>query len=108
MILNPEDSNSTVAPYTTRYACPAVQPQSQIFSGLPDFTVSVTCISESIDEDSNSTPVTVFVYRVVAVACNKPVGGSCPNNSAPGGAYVERSVRVLLETCRQTASGASC
>ena len=102
LILNPEDSNPEVAPFTTRYECP-VTTQSQTFSGIDDFTVSVTCSPGSATESGNS----IRLYNVVSVACNKPASGSCPNNNAPTGAYVERSVTVLIDTCRQ-ASGASC
>jgi len=101
LILNPEDSNPEVAPFTTPYECPAMQ--SQTFSGIDDFTVSVTCSPGSATESGNS----IRLYNVVSVACNKPASGSCPNNNAPIGTYVERSVTVLIDTCRQ-ASGASC
>ena len=102
LILNPEDSNPAVAPFTTPYACPATA-QSQTFSGIDDFTVSVTCSLGNTTEDGNS----IRLYNVVSVACNKPASGSCPNTNAPTGTYVERSVTVLVDTCRQ-ASGASC
>jgi len=101
LILNPEDSNPEVAPFTTPYECPAMQ--SQTFSGIDDFTVSVTCSRGNTTEDGNS----IFLYNVVSVACNQPASGRCPNNNAPTGNYVERSVTVLIDTCRQ-ASGASC
>lgn len=101
LILNPEDTNPEVAPFTTPYACPSIQSQS--FSGLDEFTVSVTCSMGNPMEDTNA----IRIYNVVSVACNKPSSGSCPNTSAPTGTYVERSVTVLIETCRQ-ATGASC
>ncbi len=101
LILNPEDTNPAVAPFTTPYACPSTQSQS--FSGLDEFNVSVTCSMVNPTEDTNA----IRIYKLVSVACNKPSGGICPNTSAPTGTYVERSVTVLIETCRQ-ASGARC
>jgi MSHA biogenesis protein MshP len=101
LILNPEDTNPTVAPFTTPYACPATQ--SQTFSGLDEFTVSVNCMMGNPTEDLNA----IRIYSIQSVACNKPSGGVCPNTNAPTGTYVERSVTVLIETCRQP-SGATC
>ncbi len=103
LILSPEDTH----PIGTRYECP-VNPIKQTvnglgFSGLDDFTVTVTCTRGTPTEDGNA----IWLYSVVSVACNRPFNSACPNNNAPTGAYVERSATVLIETCRQS-NGALC
>lgn len=59
-------------------------PQAATLNG---FTVQVTCISTV----SNG----VTVYDLTSTACNFPVAGGCPGNSA-NDAYVERVIQVSL------------
>ncbi|QWT47463.1 hypothetical protein [Azospira inquinata] len=54
---------------------------------LSGFTVSVTCTA------AVSNPV---VYSIVAVACNQPTNGACPNTTNPGAGYIERRIEVTL------------
>ena len=54
---------------------------------LSGFTVSVTCTAAA------STPL---VYSIVAVACNQPASGACPNTTNPGSGYIERRIEVTL------------
>ena len=66
-------------------------PNPQSFSPtaptLSGFTVSVTCTT------ADSTPP---VYSIVAVACNQPASGACPNATNPGSGYIERRIEVTL------------
>lgn len=55
---------------------------------LSGFTVSVTCTSAGI--------FPVLVYSIVAVACNQPANGACPNTTNPGAGYIERRIEVTL------------
>ena len=65
---------------------------------LTGFTVTVQCSSTDSTEFGNA----VRIFRLVANACNIPVGaapGTCPNNVTNFN-YVERQVTAVLETCR--------
>ncbi len=64
---------------------------------LAEFTVTVTCLPAGVatTNDENGTPL--VIRRIVATACNQPVGaapGVCPN-PAPGDNYIEREVAVV-------------
>lgn len=62
-------------------------------STLTGFTVTVNCVSTSYSEVTASTG---FVYLITATACNRPAGGQCPNNAAPGPNYVERQLQATM------------
>lgn len=70
-------------------ACP-VSPSS--FSptapSLSGFTVTVTCVAYT---DANNGPT---VYRLTAIACNRPVASACPGT--PDATYVERKLEASL------------
>jgi MSHA biogenesis protein MshP len=57
---------------------------------LAAFTVSVACQETASDEAGTA----VNVGRIVAVACNQPAAGVCPN-AAPADNYVERRLTVV-------------
>lgn len=104
-IQNPENTNPTIAPFTTHYSCPGTATNLPFGGVLAGFTVTVQpCTTTPATEAGN----TVRIYQVVAVACNFPTGGgACPNNASNNPSYVERQITVLTETCRLP-SGASC
>lgn len=58
---------------------------------LSDYTVTVTCTE--IPPDAFSSPK---VFQVIAVACNQPSGGNCPNTTDPGSFYIERRLEVVF------------
>jgi len=71
---------------------------------LSDFTVTVNCqVFNTYSEAGNS----IWVYKIVAVACNIPSGGACPNNATTSVSYAERQLTALTETCR-TPTNAPC
>ena len=101
-IQSPEDAGP---PPGAAFACPvgALGAIGTLNSGnglggtLADFTVTVQCaMTNTYSEAGNS----VRIYKIVAVACNIPNGGACPNNATTSVSYVERQVTVLTETCR--------
>lgn len=57
-------------------------------SSLSAYTVTVTCIAAT-DADGGPT-----VYRLTAVACNRPLAGVCPGT--PDATYVERRLEAAL------------
>lgn len=60
---------------------------------LTDFTVTVNCVQTPYSE---VTAATGDVYLITATACNRPSGGQCPNNAAPGPYYVERQLQATM------------
>lgn len=102
-IVNPETTNTVVAPFTTAYTCPATTNISGMSGVLAGFTASVSCTMNAYTEAGNS----VRVFQVVSTACNDPTGGACPNNASGNIAYVERQITTVFATCRLP-SGASC
>lgn len=102
-IVNPENTNTLVAPFTTPYTCPATANISGMSGVLAGFTASVSCTMNSYTEAGN----TVRVFQVVSTACNDPSGGACPNNASTNLGYVERQITTVFATCRLP-SGASC
>lgn len=64
---------------------------------LAEFTVTVACSPAGVamTNDENGTPL--VVRRIVATACNQPVGaapGTCPN-PVPADNYVERELAAV-------------
>lgn len=57
---------------------------------LSGFTVTVSCNTFT---DASSGPT---VFQIIAVACNQPSGGNCPNNTNPNSFYVERRLEVVF------------
>ncbi len=91
LIQNPETTGG--APYT----CLGTATPLTFGGALSDFTVTVSpCTTTTATEAGN----TVRVYQIVAVACNFPSGGACPNGASNNASYVERQITVLTETCR--------
>lgn len=59
---------------------------------LSDFTVTVSCArTPGAGTVSDGATALVF-YDLTAVACNRPVSGSCPAGATPEATYVERSL----------------
>lgn len=64
---------------------------------LAEFTVTVTCLPAGVATTNDENGTALVLRRIVATACNQPVGaapGVCPN-PAPGDNYVEREVAVV-------------
>lgn len=71
---------------TTNLALPA--------ANFADFTaVTVRCASTVHTETEGVNPKTL--YRISAIACNRPAAGACPN-PAPGANYVERELQISV------------
>jgi MSHA biogenesis protein MshP len=66
-------------------------------SALRRFTVSVTCIPFEGPLDAGGSRANTSRWRIVAVACNEPVGGVCAAD-APGGGpdFVRRRLEVQI------------
>ena len=103
LVQNPENTNPAIGPFNARYACPGTATNLNFGGVLSDFTVSVTCTTTAATESGND----LWIYQMVAVACNFPTGGACPNGASTSASYVERQVTALTGTCRQS-TGASC
>jgi len=71
---------------------------------LADFTVTVTCQTTTTATEAGNT---IRIHQIVAVACNIPTGGACPNNATTNTSYVERKITAQTETCT-TPANAPC
>jgi MSHA biogenesis protein MshP len=80
---------------TFRSACTAGSAsRNQTYGGnLAGFTTTVTCTAVGPLTEGAST--TVYVYKIVANACNEPSGGACPVTT-PSATYVDRELSVTL------------
>lgn len=66
-------------------------------SVLRSFTVSVTCSQVDGPADGAGSKANTTRWRIVAVACNQPVGGVCAANAVGGGPdFVRRRLEVQL------------
>ena len=76
-------------------AAPPACPVSNIAltGDLAGFTTSVTC-SQILAMQDGACVYTI--YRLVANACNSPVGGACPNAATTNATYVERQFAVTV------------
>jgi len=92
-IQNPETNPAVVPPFV----CPLVATNLNFGGTLSDFRVTVLPCTTTTATEAGST---VRVYQIVAIACNFPTGGACPNNASNNPSYVERQITVLTETCR--------
>lgn len=69
--------------------------------GLAAFTVTVQCLrgeTATVNNEENigdGVGTNYLVRRIVAVACNQPAGGACPN-PVPGNNYVERQLSAVV------------
>lgn len=63
--------------------------------GLAGFTVTVDCLLNEMATVNDEAGSSIIVRRIVATACNQPVGGACPN-VVPGDNYVERRLSVVV------------
>ncbi len=63
--------------------------------GLAAYTVTVNCVLGEMVTTNDESGTAVTVRRVVAVACNIPTAGACPNVAPPAG-YVERQLSVVI------------
>lgn len=68
-------------------------PISGLAGDLADFTASVSCTPYTADEGGQ----TITLFTLSSVACNQPVGGSCPNPSPSLPEYAERHVTATVE-----------
>ncbi|MBI3284299.1 MAG: pilus assembly PilX N-terminal domain-containing protein [Burkholderiales bacterium] len=95
-VMNPENINPTLAPFTKQYVCPGAPSTLPALGGtLSKFTVTVSCSSTSFKEGGNS----VTVYQLTSSAS---VG------TAPASNYIERSMQASINTCRTAPNGAAC
>ncbi len=67
-------------------------PTSFNAAGLGGFTVTVNCTRTPAAGTVSDGAVALAFYRVVANACNAPVGGACPAVGVPAQTYVERQL----------------
>lgn len=63
--------------------------------GLAGYTVTVQCLLGEMATTNDEAGTAVTVRRIIAVACNQPSGGVCPNGAA-GDGYVERQLSVVV------------
>ncbi|QOY96396.1 pilus assembly PilX N-terminal domain-containing protein [Massilia sp. UMI-21] len=78
-------------------ACPNQSFALPADSALARFTVSVTCTQVDGPLDAAGSTANTTRWRIVAVACNAPVGGVCTSAALGGGPdFVRRRLEVLL------------
>jgi MSHA biogenesis protein MshP len=66
-------------------------------STLRRFTVSVTCTQVDGPADADGSNASTTRWRIVAVACNEPVGGVCGADATGGGPdFVRRRLEVQI------------
>jgi MSHA biogenesis protein MshP len=65
---------------------------------LSPFTVTVVC-TRTIAAEGNRN---IWVYELVATACNQPTTGSCPNTGTPASGYVDRQITAVLSKCKDS------
>jgi MSHA biogenesis protein MshP len=58
---------------------------------LAGFTTTISCTSTTATDGGSLT-----FYRVVANACNIPLGGACPNTSTTSATYAERQLVMTV------------
>lgn len=98
-VMNPENTNPAIAPFTTPYPCTGSPNTLAPLGGtLAGFTVEVTCGVA----DHPDAGVTRHVYTLTSRA----YWGAAPANSASPD-FVEREVVATVSTCRQL-TGAPC
>lgn len=81
---------------TFRSACtPGTVTRNQDYGGqLAGFTTTVTCTGVGPLTEGGSAAL--YVYKIVANACNEPSGGVCRNTTTVSSTYVERELSVTL------------
>ncbi len=65
-------------------------------SVLANFTVTVTCTVVEGPADSAGSVGATRGWRIVAVACNQPVGGACADEAGNSPDYVRRRLEVQV------------
>jgi MSHA biogenesis protein MshP len=72
---------------------------------LSPFTITVECTRTTTTEGNRN----IWVYQLVATACNQPTGGRCPNTVTPAPGYVDRRITAVLSKCKDpTATAPRC
>ena len=64
-----------------------------VSNALPATATSMTGITVTVTCDSSKAPV----YKITAIACNQPSGGTCPNTTNPTATYIERHAEMTLQ-----------
>jgi len=77
-------------------ACtPGTVTRNQTYGGqLAGYTATVACTGVGPLTEGGSA--TLYVYKIVANACNEPTGGACPNAATTSSTYVDRELSVTL------------
>ena len=73
--------------------CTPVQTLTTLPGTLQPFAVTVRCTPGPVIVDGAAS---VRRYQLVAVACNLPAGGACPNAAANSPDYVQRTAQWVL------------
>ena len=73
-------------------------PAGTLAGSLSPFTVTVQC-TQTVATEGNRN---IWVYELVATACNQPTGASCPNTGTPVPGYVDRRITAVLSKCKDS------
>lgn len=65
-------------------------------SVLANFTVTVTCRAIGGLTNEDGDPADLVRFRIVAVACNQPVGGACTEQPGNSPDFVQRRLEVEI------------
>ncbi len=65
-------------------------------SNLGNFTVTVTCSAIVGPSDAAGSSANTTRWRIVSVACNQPVGGSCGDDTGSSPDFVRRRLEVQV------------
>lgn len=77
--------------------CPSQSFALPADSALRRFTVTVTCTQVEGPNDAGGSNANTTRWRIVAIACNEPVGGACTGDATGGGPdFVQRRLEVQL------------
>lgn len=82
-------NNSCIGGTGTTFAMP-------LDSTLANFTVTVTCTVVPGLADSTGNAAATMGWRIVAVACNQPVGGRCGDDTGNSPDFVRRRLEVQV------------
>ena len=107
---NTINAASCTAPPPDMPVCPGAVgttdlPAGTLAGSLSPFTVTVECTRTTTTEGNRN----IWVYQLVATACNQPTGGRCPNTVTPASGYVDRRITAVLSKCKDpTATAPRC
>jgi MSHA biogenesis protein MshP len=100
---NTINAASCTAPPPDMPVCPGAGGTTDLAAGtlagsLSPFTVTVACTRTTATEGNRN----IWVYQLVATACNQPTSGRCPNTGTPASGYVERQIMAVLSKCKDS------